>query len=257
MTSRSARSIRSSSWPGARWGARGEQHLDAALPDVRLVERHLVAEGRMLDEPQPIVELDRERVRRRARARRSSVSDEVDERSGDGSMLGLAPIEQNVGTSGDRDALSDVDPAHVTDVGGTLLRGVRRPRRAGWRRAFRGPLQLVSSRAASAGLRATSPASAIPSITTTSVADGPATSNSRWMPPTRKNWIGPEVIPTDIRSTTVPPGVRSRPTRSRVRLHLPRCPCSACFVVRALEEEQDRVAAPLDQTGAVVVRRVE
>ena len=81
--------------------------------------------------------------------------------------------------------------------------------------------------------------------------------SSRWTLPTMKNWNVPLVIPTDMRSVTVPPPARSRPTRSSVALHLPGRPAGALLVAGAVEQQQQRVAAPLEQAGAVVVRLVE
>ena len=79
------------------------------------------------------------------------------------------------------------------------------------------PMQAGSRHAASVWLSAISPASAIASSVTVSVAAGPATSSSRWTLPAVKNSIFPVVTPIDIRSLTLPPATRRRPTRSIVR----------------------------------------
>ena len=102
-----------------------------------------------------------------------------------------------------------------------------------------------------------SPASAIASIVTVSVAPGPAISSSRWTLPAVKKSSFPVVIPIDIRSVTVPPATRSRPTRSIVRCISQQARRRALRVVGAVEQEQQRVAAPLEQAGTPVVGLVE
>ena len=102
-----------------------------------------------------------------------------------------------------------------------------------------------------------SPASAIASISTVSVAVGPTTSSSRCTLPAVKKSIAPLVIPIDIRSVTVAPPT-SKPADPLDRpLQLPRRPGRARLVTRAVEEEQQRVAAPLEQAGSPVVGLVE
>ena len=64
-------------------------------------------------------------------------------------------------------------------------------------------------------------------------------------------------IPTDIRSTIVALPVLSRPTRSIVRCISQQAWQARLVVVRAVEQEQERVAAPLEEPGAPVVRVVE
>ena len=81
---------------------------------------------------------------------------------------------------------------------------------------FAGPTQEGSSRPARRSLMPISPASAIASIVTVSVAPGPAIRSSRCTLPAVKKSSVPVVIPMDIRSVTVPPETRSRPTRSIV-----------------------------------------
>jgi len=83
--------------------------------------------------------------------------------------------------------------------------------------SFGGPTRAGSSNAARLGLIPISPASAIASIETVSVATGPATSNSRWTLPAVKKSIVPVLTPIDMRRVTVPPETRRRPTRSMVR----------------------------------------
>ena len=79
------------------------------------------------------------------------------------------------------------------------------------------PTTLGSSRAAVAGLIATSPAAAMDSIRAVVVAPGPAMTSSWWRSPARKKWKVPLWIPTDMRSRTAPAEVRSRPMRRIVR----------------------------------------
>ncbi len=125
----------------------------------------------------------------------------------------------------------------------------------GRREALEGGTPLLSARrhttgrgaAASAELRATSPASAIASIATASVATGPATSSSRWTLPAVKNSTVPDVIPIDIRRVVVPPGDPDSSDTVHRPLHLPCCPSSPLGMTRAVEQEQERVAAPLQQ----------
>ena len=72
-----------------------------------------------------------------------------------------------------------------------------------------------------------------------------------------KKWNVPVPMPTDIRRTIVPPARWSRPTRSMVPLHLPGRAAGAQLVVRAVEQQEQGVAAPLEEAGAPVVGLVE
>ena len=77
---------------------------------------------------------------------------------------------------------------------------------------FASPREEAGSSAAAIGLITISPASAVPSIDTTSVAAGPVTMSSRCESPTRNRSNAPACMPTDIRRLTRPPGVWIRPT---------------------------------------------
>ncbi len=83
--------------------------------------------------------------------------------------------------------------------------------------SFGCPTTDGSSLEASVGLMPISPASAMTSIASVSLIAGPAISSSRWTLPVMKKWNSPVPIPTDIRSTIVPPLTWRRPTRSIVR----------------------------------------
>ncbi len=64
-----------------------------------------------------------------------------------------------------------------------------------------------------------SPAVAVPSASTVAVTAGPVTTSSRCDPPTRKTLNDPVCTPMEIRRTTLPADVESRPTsRSRARI---------------------------------------
>ena len=63
----------------------------------------------------------------------------------------------------------------------------------------------------------------------------------------------PVVIPIDMRSVTVPPVTLSRPTRSSVRCISQQARAGARLVLGPVEEQQQRIAAPLEEARAVVV----
>ena len=123
--------------------------------------------------------------------------------------------------------------------------------------SFCGPMQAGRSSFTRAGLMPISPASAIASIDRVSVIAGPAISSSRWTLPVMKKWNVPVPIPTDIRSTIVPPLRCSRPTRSIVPCISQAARAGPEGVVRAVEHQEQRVAAPLEEAGAPVVGLVE
>ncbi len=62
-----------------------------------------------------------------------------------------------------------------------------------------------------------SPATAVPSIVTISLAAGPVTTSSRWEDPTKKNRNVPLCTPTDIRSVILPAELSIAPISRSVR----------------------------------------
>ena len=102
-----------------------------------------------------------------------------------------------------------------------------------------------------------SPASAIASIVTVSVAAGPAISSSRCTLPTMKNWNVPVVMPDRHAKRDRAAAGPETPDAIERPLHLPRGAACALLVDGPVEEQQQGVAAPLEQAGAVVVGLVE
>ena len=123
--------------------------------------------------------------------------------------------------------------------------------------SFRGPTQPGSSRRASVSVMPISPASAMASIWSVSVIAGPPISSSRWTLPVSQKWKVPVPAPTDIRSVSVPLERCSRPDVVDRPLHLPGGAAGAALVLGSVEQEEQRVAAPLEEAGAPVVRLVE
>ena len=101
---------------------------------------------------------------------------------------------------------------------------------------------------------ATSPAFARFSIPVTAVAAGPVTISSRCDgPPAKMRWTSPECMPCDIRSVTLPAEVCSAPSELQPAAHAERGAAGALDVVGAVEEQQQRVAAELQQAAVVAV----
>ena len=80
--------------------------------------------------------------------------------------------------------------------------------------------------------------------------------SSRCSPPARKKWNVPLWIPIDIRRITAPAEVLSRPAVRIVRC-IPAGARRPAPRGRPVEEDQDGVAAPFDDAGAVAVGDVE
>ena len=122
----------------------------------------------------------------------------------------------------------------------------------GARRGSR-PSRRSSKRRAVGALSAISPACATASVSTQAVASAPATISSRWMPPTRKKWNSPLWTPIETRSRTGPAEVERRRMPVERLLHPHGRRACAQGVVLAPEEQQDGVAAELQQVGVVGV----
>ncbi len=104
------------------------------------------------------------------------------------------------------------------------------------------PSDLAGSAAAVSRLTRISPAVAVDSISTVRLAAGPVTMSSRCDSPTRKKWKEPVFTPTDIRRSTLPAVVSSRPTLRSVA----RIPWAAVAALWACPEpeNQSRSASP-------------
>ena len=86
------------------------------------------------------------------------------------------------------------------------------------------------------------------------VAAGPVTTSSRWEPPTKKKWKRPLFTPIDIRKRTCMPGTSMRPPAPQLAAH-PDCSCTgSCLVANFGEEEEQGVAAELQQARAFGIR---
>ena len=116
------------------------------------------------------------------------------------------------------------------------------------------PSQTSGTRAAVAAEIATSPALARFSIAVTAVAAGPVTISSRCDgPPAKIRWTSPECMPCDIRSVTLPAEVCSAPMRAQPPAHAEGGAARALDVAGPVEEQQQRVAAELQQAAVVAV----
>ena len=241
--------------PGARRRAGGQQRLDARLADVGLVEGHLVAQRRLLDGAHPLVEAAAQRLGPDLLEQPVRVH-HVDEGGRDRPMLGLALAQQDVVPCRDRDGRRDVEALDVADERRALALDLGR--RAQERDAvLLLPMQAGPSARTSAGLMPISPASAMASMDSVSVMAGPAISSSRWTLPVMKKWNGPVPMPTDIRSDDRAAAQVQPADAIDGALHLPGRPGGPQRVVGAVEHEEQRVAAPLEQAGAPVVGLVE
>ncbi len=101
------------------------------------------------------------------------------------------------------------------------------------------------------------PATAAPSMSVSVLTSEPERSSSRCDSPTRKAWNEPVWTPADMRNTTRPALVSSRPTSAR-RFCIPSAEPAARFrVARSGEEQQERVTAELQQSAAGSVRDLE
>ena len=115
--------------PGARRRARAQQHLDRPFRDVGDVERHLVACRSLLDRRDPLVERCGEPGRAELREQLVG-SHQIEERSRDHAVLGLAALEEHVLARGDRNAGGDLGGHDLPTCGRPTGRRLRRRRRA-------------------------------------------------------------------------------------------------------------------------------
>ena len=116
------------------------------------------------------------------------------------------------------------------------------------------PSQSSRIRAAVAGDTAISPAPASFSIRVTSVAPGPATISSRCDVPTRKRCTSPLCMPCDMRSGDLPGRGLERAERAQPAAQAEGRAGGALHVIVAVEEQQQRVAAELEEAAGVAVR---
>ena len=96
-----------------------------------------------------------------------------------------------------------------------------------------------------------SPASAVPSMVTVVLAAGPVTMSSRWEAPTRKKWNRPLWTPTDIRRDTFCPRTVKPSDHPQVAPHVDGGPTGPGLVGLAREQEQQGVAAELEEASPV------
>ncbi len=119
----------------------------------------------------------------------------------------------------------------------------------------RGRVEPRGSRAAVAGVTTICPASAVFSASAVAVAAGPSTRSSRVGSPTRNRWMSPEWMPTDIDSLSRPTDVGTAAASRKRHPHLDGRVARAHGVVVASEEEQERIAAELEEVRAPRPRR--
>ena len=217
MISRSARSIRSSSWPVLDGAPGGQQRLDARLADVRLVERHLVAERGLLDRADPLVEAPRPSASGPSSLEQPIGVHQVDERRRDRPVLGLAPLEQHVRPRGDRDARGDVEAARRRRRRARACARRRAAPRAGAPRSLAGPTQRRIEARGERGADARSRRRRrSPPSCSVSVIAGPAISSSRWTLPVMKKWNVPGRDPDrHPQRSSVPPADAGAARRGR------------------------------------------
>ena len=197
--------------------ARHQDDLAAVVVDVGPEKRHIVLLGRDLHPPDDGVEALGQ-ITRPVFLEDGIRAVEVEERDGRGAVLRFAtPLEEML-PDGGGDVAGEVD---AIELGGVMGSTGASP--GGDRRRYESPLigpRLRSVRdSAVAVLMTISPAVAVPSAATVLVAAGPATISSRCDPPTMNMWKVPRWTPMEIRRTTRPADVSSRPaSRSLARM---------------------------------------
>ena len=181
----------------------------------------------------------------------------VDEGDRDPAVLRLGAGDEG-GPQPERNALPQVELAidllEGQEGAARAARVARRSRNPG---PFAGPTRLGLSAAAVAALMTISPASAVPSISTTALAPGPVTTNSRWDSPTRKKLNRPLWTPTDMRSEMRLPQHGEATDHAERPAHLNGRQAGPGLVRLAREVDEQRVTAELEQAAAVGHGQVE
>ena len=254
MISRSASSMRPSSSSEAIGRAGGQQQLASVRVHVRAEQAHAVRRGRGGGPPDEIVERVRDGLRTGSRQQVLDAS-EAEERDRDEPVLRCAGAVLQMRSEQGRERRLQAMARRTPDSLGRRIAGGGRRAREQPPRAGRGP----GTRGRQAGRRVvadddlTGRGSSAPS-SRPALRPGPATSSSRWSPRVTKNAHSPLWTPTDMRSLTRTPPSSSRPA-SRSVLRIPgRRPARALRVAVAVEQEQQRVAAELQQAAAALVR---
>ena len=255
ITSRARRNACSSSWPVVDGAPAVKKNLDAALRDVGHVERNVVALGDLLDRADALVERLRERRRTDLGEQHIGVH-QVEEHRGDRAMLRLAALEQDVLARGDRDARRDVDLAHATDVRSGRLVDVRH----GDEQADAALTQADARRSETLGERRAEPdlAGIGAALDHRRLGGDRPCHEQLAVDAAREEEVDRPGRDPDRHPQRRPRATHAHPPDGRDRsLHLPRRTRGAALVAVALEEEQHRVASPLEQAGAPAVRLVE
>ena len=239
----------------ARRRTRGQQRLHAPLADVGLVERHLIAEGGFLDRADALVERLGERFRAEPSEQHVGVH-QVDEGGGDRPVLRLAALEQHVGASRDRDALSDVEATDVTDIGSALTLHVGRrdeEQRFFFLRSDARRVEASRERRADADLAGIGAC-----LDGDRLGCGGPGDEQLAMHAAGREELDRARGDPDRHPQRHGPAGNAQPAHAFDRpLHLPGSPSRALWMARPVEEKQERVAAPLEQPGSPVVGLVQ
>ncbi len=239
----------------ARRSARGQEGLDAALADVRFVERHLVAKRRLLDRPHPLVQGLGEGQRAQLLEEVVGVL-EVDEGRGDGAVLRLGLAKEHVLAGGHGDAGRDVEALDLADIGGpaTLDLG-RGDEQDGLflARADAGRVQHRGQPRTDPDLRRVGDALHRQGLGHVRAADQQLAMDAPGHEEVERAGRDPDRHPQDDGAAAhveaTDPG--------DLGLHLPGGAARPAFVVGTVEQEEERVAAPLEEAGPPVIGLVE
>ncbi len=231
------------------------EDLAAVDVDVDREQRDLLDVEGLLDHPDELVERRCDGLH--AGVEQFTQATEADERDRRDAMAGLGTRPRGLGPVGRarararRRTREEQESAAGPERPGTRRQrstpspSSRRSTASGGSKAAVAPVTRISPG------RATFSAPIVPSTT------GPATTSSRVVPPTRNSSIGPLWRPTDIDSRSRPTDVGMVAGATQLVAHRSGRACGPMGVIVTVEEEQEGIAAELQQLAPLLGATVE